>query len=248
MANTREFGLIGNPLEHSFSKDYFSEKFKREGIDAEYNNFELPDIGDIMELIAESPNLEGFNVTSPFKEAIIPYLDEKDSMVDRIGACNLVKIERTPDGDLKFIGSNTDYFGFMNSLRDLCFLNNKALILGTGGASKAVEAVLADLGFTALKVSRQPTDGQLSYQDLNECINDYFLIVNCTPLGTYPNVNICPDIPFDIMDSNHLCYDLVYNPAVTEFMRRSANKGAMVKNGLAMLIGQAERSWEIWNS
>lgn len=247
MEKIREFGLIGNPLEHSFSQRYFTEKFKREGINAEYNNFELPDIGDLMEMIAENPELEGFNVTHPFKESILSYLDEKSREVELIGACNVVKIERTSPRDLKFIGYNSDYIGFKSSLNGLIFENKRALILGTGGASKAVETALEDLGFTTRKVSRRPTESQLSYDDLNECLNDYFMIVNCTPVGTYPDVDKCVEIPFELMNSRHFCYDLVYNPSLTKFLKRSAERGAIVKNGFDMLMAQAECSWEIWN-
>lgn len=243
----KEYGLIGFPLTHSFSQKFFTEKFKREGIDAEYTNFELEDIGQIMELLAEYEQLQGFNVTIPYKEQILPYLDGKSLEVDKIGAANVVKIERHGGADIRFIGYNTDYRAFKDSLTGFCPEQHEALILGTGGASKAIEYALNELGFKTIKASRTPNDQQISYADLSDCINRFSIIVNTTPLGTYPNTEEAPDIPYDLLTPQHLCYDLVYNPSVTTFMRKCAEKGATVKNGLEMLILQALYSWDIWN-
>lgn len=243
----KEYGLIGNPLVHSFSQKYFTEKFSSQGIDAQYFNFELDDIGDIMELISEHENLQGFNITIPYKELIIPYLDQQSEEVQRIGAANVVKIIRQGGNNFSFYGYNTDYTAFKRSIEFVKPKNFNALVLGTGGASKAVEAALIDLGYKVVKVSRTPDKDKLGYDNLSNVINDFFLIVNCTPLGTFPSIDTCPDIPYDLLSANHLCYDLVYNPGITEFMKRAAIKGAAVKNGYEMLISQAELSWEIWN-
>lgn len=243
----KEYALIGNPLVHSFSKKYFTEKFNNENIDAKYINAELPDIGDLMEFVAEHPHLQGFNVTIPYKSLIIPYLDGQSEEVFKIGACNTVKIIRNGQG-LNFMGYNTDYSGFKESIKQIQNPEKRtALVLGTGGASKAAKAALQDLDYTVKTVSRNANNGDLTYDALNEVINDYFIIVNATPLGTYPAVDTCPEIPFDVLSPNHLCYDLVYNPGLTEFMKRSSEKGCAVKNGLEMLYNQAECSWKIWN-
>lgn len=251
MQHHKEYGLIGNPLAHSFSEKYFNQKFKREGIDAEYINFELPDIGDLMELLSESPALMGFNVTAPFKQQIIPYLDELSGEATLTGAVNVVKIERDDNGDIvRLIGHNTDYGAFKHTLTELiCCSQPQALILGTGGAAKAVAASFNDLGINFVNVSRKPTEGQIGYHNLDKDILDtHFIVVNATPLGTYPNVDTSPAIPYNLLSGAHLCYDLVYNPSVTAFMRQCAAQGATVKNGLEMLLLQAQYSWDIWNA
>lgn len=243
------YGLIGFPLTHSFSQKYFTEKFRKENIDAEYLNFEIGDIGDIMEVVAEYPELQGFNVTIPYKELILPYLDWKSPEVEAIGAANVVKIERHDAGNMIFKGYNTDCYGFMNSLFPLSNAKEKrALILGTGGASKAVEYILKEMGYQTVKVSRTPKHQELGYEDLKGVINDYFLIVNTTPLGTYPIIDSCPDLPYKELNAAHLAFDLVYNPSVTKFMSQCAERGCAVKNGYEMLVLQAEYSWRIWNS
>lgn len=245
----KEYGLIGFPLVHSFSQRYFNEKFASEGIDAEYLNFELNDIGEIMEVIAEHPNLEGFNVTIPYKEQIIPYLDEMDPLAQRVGAVNVVKITRKSAKDIRFKGYNSDVIGFRDSLSQFLGKNyRKALILGTGGASKAVEVALEELNIESVKVSRKPAEGVLTYSDLDEkIINEHQLIVNTTPLGMYPDTDSCPDIPYSLLTADHFCYDLLYNPDITKFMKMCAQQGAAVKNGLEMLLLQAFESWRIWN-
>lgn len=243
------FGLIGERLGHSFSQRFFTDKFAADNIDAEYRNFELPDVGDLMELIAEYPELSGLNVTIPYKESVIPYMDALDPVAREIGAVNVIKIDHTHDGDVRLTGFNTDAVGFMESVRpSLGMDHSAALVLGTGGASKAVVYALKQLDLEVTRVSRSAGTGVLTYADLTpDLMAAHTVIVNATPLGTYPDVDSCPDIPYDILSTGHLCVDLVYNPAVTEFMRRSAANGATVKNGLGMLINQALESWKIWN-
>lgn len=247
-----EYGLVGYPLGHSFSRDFFNKKFESEGIDARYINFELPDIGDLMEAVAEHPRLRGFNVTIPYKKQIIPYLDYIDPVAEEIGAVNVVKIKRGTGKQLLFEGYNSDIVGFCDSIRPLLKpWHKKALVLGTGGASKAVMAGLKRLGIDGVYVSRRAGEGILTYSDLKEdasILDNHKVVINTTPLGMYPDVNSCPDIPYNQLTPEHLCYDLVYNPDVTEFMRRSESYGATVKNGLEMLLLQAFESWRIWNS
>ncbi len=243
------YGLIGYPLTHSFSMNYFNNMFESEGIDAEYVNFEIPDIGDLMEVVAETPELSGLNVTIPYKEQVIPYMDEMDDEAAQIGAVNVIKIIRDKNGNLRFKGFNSDVIGFQNSIAPL--LNDKrsrALILGTGGASKAINRGLQNLGIDTVFVSRTAREGVLSYDQLTpEIMATHKVIVNTTPLGMYPHVDECPDIPYDCLTPYHLCYDLIYNPDTTKFMKESQARGAEVKNGLEMLLLQAFESWSIWN-
>lgn len=242
------YGLIGFPLIHSFSQNYFNQKFEAEGIKARYLNFELPDIGDFMEVISEYPTLAGLNVTIPYKEQVIPYLNELDEDAAKIGAVNVIKIIRNK-GSLKFKGYNSDIIGFTDSISPL--LNErrkKALVLGTGGASKAVVRGLENLGITATLVSRSAREGVITYEELTpEVMAENLIIVNTTPLGMYPHVDECPDIPYDCLTKEHLCYDLLYNPDVTMFMRKAEEYGAETKNGLEMLLLQAFAAWNIWN-
>lgn len=247
----KEYGIIGFPLGHSFSGRYFNEKFKAENIDAEYVNFELPDIGDLMELIAESPELVGLNVTIPYKQQVIPYLTSLDNDAREVGAVNVIKIVRPQgtDGPVFLAGFNSDLEGFRESIRPLLGAGHEqALILGTGGASKAVAYGLKTLGVEYVKVSRRPGEGVITYADLTpEVMESHKVIVNATPVGTYPDTEACPDIPYDLVTPAHLCYDLVYNPAETKFMRLCAERGATIKNGLEMLHLQAQGAWRIWN-
>ncbi|MBM6734695.1 shikimate dehydrogenase [Mediterranea massiliensis] len=245
-----KYGLIGYPLKHSFSISYFNEKFQSENIDAEYVNFEIPRIEDFMEVVEENPNLRGLNVTIPYKEQVIPYLDELDKDTAKIGAVNVIKIIPQGKGDVKLVGYNSDIIGFTRSIEPLLQSHHvKALILGTGGASKAVFHGLANLGIEATFVSRtKKSNDILTYQELTpEIMQDHTVIVNTTPLGMYPNVDACPDIPYDQLTPNHLLYDLLYNPHETLFMKKGMERGATVKNGLEMLLLQAFVSWEIWN-
>ena len=246
----QKYGLIGYPLRHSFSIGYFNEKFKSENIDAEYVNFEIPNINDFMEVIEENPNLCGLNVTIPYKEQVIPFLDELDKDTAKIGAVNVIKIIRQPKGKVKLVGYNSDIIGFPQSIEPLLQPHHKkALILGTGGASKAVYRGLANLGIESVFVSRTKKESSyLTYDELTpEIMQEYTIIVNCTPVGMYPKVDFCPDIPYDQLTPNHLLYDLLYNPNETLFMKKGEAHGAVTKNGLEMLLLQAFAAWEIWN-
>lgn len=246
----RLFGLIGYPLSHSFSKKYFSEKFETEGIlNASYELFELPKIEDFQQLIKQQPNLHGLNVTIPYKQAVIPYLDELDTSAKRVGAVNVIRFQEG-----KRIGYNSDYYGFKQSLQNWLPKDNKnlnALVLGTGGASKAVAAALTDLEIPFYLISRKAAGSSLSYEQLQESpaiLQQPRLIVNTTPLGMAPNTDAAPPIVYDQLNSEYFLYDLVYNPTETRFMQLGKEKGATVKNGLEMLHLQAEKAWEIWNS
>jgi shikimate dehydrogenase len=244
----RQFGLIGFPLGHSFSKKYFSEKFKNENIDARYDLYELSNISEFPNL-RNSIKLSGLNVTIPYKEQIIPLLDKLDDTAASIGAVNVIRFDYDNNGKATLTGFNTDAIGFENSLKP--FLkphHKKALILGTGGASKAILYTLQQLGIECSYVSRSTREGQLTYSDLNEeILNDNLLIVNATPLGTFPKTDACPDIPYQFLTDKHLLFDVVYNPAETLFMKKGRDAGATALNGEEMLIGQAIAAWEIWN-
>lgn len=242
-------GLIGYPLSHSFSASYFSAKFRKENIkDFEYRNFPLEDLSGFKKLIKTYPELLGLNVTIPYKEKIFFYLDKIDPVAKKIGAVNTVKFIQ--DGSRKvLVGYNTDYYGFRNSLvPNLDARYKNALILGTGGASKAVSFVLDELGIKFFFVSRKPESGEIGYTDLcQSVIKKHLLIINTTPLGTFPAVKTFPDIPYDLLTPDHILYDLVYNPPETEFLRVGGLKGTKCINGQKMLELQAEKSWEIWN-
>lgn len=246
-----KYGLIGYPLKHSFSIVYFNEKFKAENIDAEYVNFEIPRIEEFMEVVEENPNLCGLNVTIPYKEQVIPYLDELDKDTAKIGAVNVIKIIRLPKGKVKLVGYNSDIIGFTRSIEPLLRpeIHMHALILGTGGASKAIRRGLENLGVQCTFVSRtKKNDEVLTYQELTpEVMQQHKVIVNCTPVGMYPKVDDCPDIPYQLLTPDHLLYDLLYNPDETLFMKKGRAQGATVKNGLEMLLLQAFAAWEIWH-
>ena len=246
----KKYGLIGFPLKHSFSKKFFTEKFEDEKIDAEYLNFEIPEIDLFQEIVASNPQLVGLNVTIPYKEKVIPFLDQLDSQAAEIGAVNVVKIENK-SGKTILTGYNSDLLGFQNSISPFVLPNvhTKALILGTGGASKAVRCGLDNLGIESIYVSRNAKAGQLTYTDLDEQIMDeYKVVVNTTPLGTFPNVDEAPDIPYHLLGKQHLLFDLVYNPEETKFLRLGKQQGATTKNGAEMLQLQALAAWEIWNN
>lgn len=246
------YGLIGFPLKHSFSSQFFSEKFNTEHIDAEYLNFEIEDVQEIRHVILFNQHLKGLNVTIPYKEKVIPFLDDISPEAAHIGAVNVINIERKP-GDMYFYrltGYNTDAIGFKDSLSPLLnhSVHKKALILGTGGASKAVAQALSDLGIEWRYVSRTPGDNRFSYDQLSKKIlSDYTIIVNATPVGTFPNVNESPAIPYHYLTPDHLLYDLVYNPEETLFLQKGKGEGATTKNGKEMLRRQALAAWEIWN-
>lgn len=243
-------GLIGYPLGHSFSEKYFTDKFRAAGIRESYRLFELKQLYMLDSLITEYPDLRGLNVTIPYKKRVIPMLDAVSEEAARIGAVNIIKIKRDALGS-HLTGYNTDCIGFRNTLTSEYMSGvTQALILGTGGASMAVEYALETIGIKSIKVSRNPDrlNGELGYDELNQqIIYDHRLIVNTTPLGMFPDVDSYPPIPYGMLGRNHLCYDLVYNPEYTEFMRRSAEYGARVKNGLEMLYRQADAALEIWN-
>ena len=246
-----KYGLIGYPLKHSFSIVYFNEKFRAENIDAEYVNFEIPRIEEFMEVIDENPDLCGLNVTIPYKEQVIPYLDELDKDTAKIGAVNVIKIIRQPKGKVKLVGYNSDIIGFTRSIEPLLKpdVHTHALILGTGGASKAIFRGLENLGIKSTFVSRtKKNDEVMTYEGLTpEVMQQYKIIVNCTPVGMYPKVDECPAIPYDQLTTDHLLYDLLYNPDETLFMKKGRAQGATVKNGLEMLLLQAFAAWEIWH-
>lgn len=241
----RTFGLIGFPLSHSFSVRYFEEKFSKENIrDAQYLNFPIESIEDFPALIKEQ-NLSGLNVTIPYKQQVIEYLDELDSIAEEIGAVNLIKFE---NGKRK--GYNTDVHGFRESLKNLIGKQKpKALIIGTGGSSKAVSYALKELGIEFNFVSRRKTSEVFTFSDLNqEIISEHLLIINTTPLGMFPNESDCAPIPYPFISPAHFLFDLVYNPAETLFLKNGKAQGASVKNGYEMLVLQAEENWRIWNS
>ncbi len=244
----RNFGLIGFPLTHSFSKKYFKDKFKDLGISAEnsYHLWEIENIEMLEKIIDETENLVGINVTIPHKQNVMTLMHEIDPAAKRIGAVNVIKV--LPNNKLK--GYNSDYYGFKKSLTE--FLGEKkdlkALVLGNGGAAKAICVALEDLGISFELVSRIKSDSTINYRIANELLNSHKLIINTTPLGTYPNIKSFPDLDYEEISHGHFCFDLVYNPAETQFLIQSKNNGAATKNGYDMLVYQAEKSWEIWNA
>jgi shikimate dehydrogenase len=280
------YGLIGYPLGHSFSRKFFTEKFEKEGIDAQYLNFEIPSIKEFPDIIKNNPTLRGLNVTIPYKQQVMQYLDDISEEAKAIGAVNVVKIETLsptlphngegkatgrrlevgndrPDGSPHYggdvrrtervylTGYNSDVIGFVNSIKPLLKPHHKkALILGTGGASKAIRYGLEEkLGIETLFVSRKAHEGAITYEEVTtDMLQEYEVIVNCSPVGMFPHVDECSALPYEAMNENHLLYDLVYNPLETLFMKRGAAQGATVKNGLEMLHLQAIASWEFWEN
>lgn len=245
----KKFGLIGFPLGHSFSRNYFNKKFANEHIDAEYVNFEIPTIQDLKHVIDDEPEIHGLNVTIPYKQQVIPYLDNLDPAAKEIGAVNVIKFIREPQKELKLVGYNSDVIGFIQSIQPLLKPHHqKALILGTGGASKAVIYGLRKFGIQSVFVSRTKKEGILTYEELTpEVMQAHTVIVNSTPVGMFPHTDACPAIPYDCLTSQHLLFDLVYNPDETLFMKKGAAQGAVTKNGLEMLELQAIGAWNIWN-
>ncbi|HEV7331615.1 MAG TPA: shikimate dehydrogenase [Flavisolibacter sp.] len=241
----RRFGLLGRTLKHSFSKTYFTEKFREASItDAVYENFELKSIDEFSSLLTAHPDLRGLNVTIPYKEEVLPYLTTINEVVREIGACNCIKVEAG-----KLSGYNTDVVGFRQSLEPkLKQHHQKALVLGTGGAAKAIWYVLNELQIGYKKVSRNKTGADFTYDELNqEVLREYLLIINTTPLGMYPNTDAAPALPYEAIGADHFLYDVVYNPEKTLFLAEGEKRGAQICNGYEMLIGQAEESWRIWN-
>ncbi len=240
------YGLIGRNIDYSFSKSYFNTKFEKEKRRDTYQNFDVECIELLPDIISQYPDTKGFNVTIPYKETVIPLLDRVDKEALEIGAVNTIK--KLKDGRLA--GYNTDHYGFAKALADFLPLEAKtALILGTGGAAKAITYVLNAMGFEYITVSREKKEDTVTYDELtNEMMANHYLIVNCTPLGTHPNVNECPSIPYQEITDKHFLFDLIYNPSETEFLKRGFAKGAKVSNGLKMLEYQAEKAWSIWKS
>lgn len=245
----KRYGLIGFPLQHSFSKRYFSEKFKKENINANYENFEIASISEFPKILNTNPDLFGINVTSPYKAQVIPYLDELSEEAARLNAVNCIRIERNANG-FRTKGYNTDVFGFKNSVQSfLQAQHTEALILGTGGAARAVAEALRQCGISSKFVSRTPETEMLSYAEVSEeIIAQYKLIVNAGPIGMHPHEAEFPDIPYSALSEKHFVYDLIYNPEETFFLQKAKHFGAKTVNGLAMLYAQAESAWTIFNS
>lgn len=241
-----KYGLIGNNIDYSFSKTFFNSKFKKEESNNSYENFDISDLSQLSEVLLKNPKLKGLNVTIPYKESIIKYLDRIDSNAQKIGAINTIKIT----AERKLIGYNTDYIGFKESLKNLLPISKKnALVLGTGGASKAIVYALKSLNYKVTQVSRVKKEGITTYAELNkEVMIQHQLIINCTPLGTFPNIDQYPSIPYQYVTKNHLMFDLTYNPLETMFIKLSKEQGARISNGLKMLEFQAEEAWSIWKA
>lgn len=244
-----KYGLIGYPLGHSFSKSYFNEKFENEGINAEYINFEIPTLDSLPEILASNPELKGLNVTIPYKEKVISYLDSISPEARAIGAVNVIRVDHKGN-DTYLKGFNSDVIGFTKNIEPLLErFHKKALILGTGGASKAINFGLKSLGLETVFVSRFERPGTIQYSQITpDIIQEYNVIVNCTPCGMYPHIDECPQLPYEAMTSKNILYDLLYNPDETLFMKKGAQHGATVKNGLEMLLLQAFASWEFWHN
>ena len=243
-----KYGLIGYPLGHSFSIGYFNEKFQNESIDASYENFEIPSIENLTEILDSNPELKGLNVTIPYKEKVISYLDSISPEARAIGAVNVIKVTHKGNKtELK--GYNSDVIGFTRSIEPILEkFHRKALVLGTGGASKAVSYGLRSLGLETVLVSRFERPGTIQYKDITpDVVREYKVIVNCTPCGMYPNYEECPELPYEALDSHNLLYDLIYNPDETLFMKKGREQGALTKNGIEMLLLQAFASWDFWN-
>ncbi|MDC1279620.1 shikimate dehydrogenase [Flavobacteriaceae bacterium] len=245
MLEKRKYGLIGKNINYSFSKKYFNDKFLKENItNCSYENYDLQSIKDFKNIIKDDA-IKGLNVTIPYKEEIIELVNKIDPIAKKIGAINTIKIH---DKDI-IEGYNTDYVGFVMSLKNIISNQKKALVLGTGGASKAIIFGLNSIGVKSTIVSRDKREGVISYSELSKkVIEENTIIINCTPLGTFPEVQECPKIPFEFLSSNHICYDLIYNPEKTKFLLESEKMGATIINGKKMLENQANESWKIWNS
>ncbi|UKN02426.1 shikimate dehydrogenase [Paracrocinitomix mangrovi] len=244
METKEKYGLIGKTLSHSFSKKYFTHKFDKQSINANYLNFELNDISEIESVFA-TPLLKGLNVTIPYKESVIDYLDELSGEAKEIGAVNTIQFKNG-----KHIGHNTDVFGFKQMIKPFFkSRHERAVVLGTGGAAKAVKYVLEELGCNVILISREPNQpDQFSYEDVTDVMLKYhLLVVNTTPVGMYPNVDQCPNIPYEFLTPEHLVIDLIYNPEKTLFLQNAQKQGVVILNGQTMLEQQAEKSWEIWN-
>lgn len=242
------YGLIGHPLGHSFSKDFFNQKFQTENIDAQYLNFDIPTIELLNEILTRQ-QIKGLNVTIPYKEKVIPFLDELSEEAKSIGAVNVIKVYQQ-ENKIRLKGFNTDVIGFTESLQPLLNpTHKKALILGTGGASKAVQFGLQQLNIETLFVSRRSCDNTLTYSQLTpKVMKEHTVVINCTPVGMHPHTDECPEIPYEFIGESHILYDLVYNPEETLFLKKGKAVGATTKNGLEMLLLQAKAAWNIWTN
>lgn len=242
------YGLIGHPLGHSFSKDFFNQKFQTENIDAQYLNFDIPTIELLNEVLTRQ-QIKGLNVTIPYKEKVIPFLDELSEEAKSIGAVNVIKVYQQ-ENKIRLKGFNTDVIGFTESLQPLLNpTHKKALILGTGGASKAVQFGLQQLNIETLFVSRRSCDNTLTYSQLTpKVMKEHTVVINCTPVGMHPHTDECPEIPYEFIGESHILYDLVYNPEETLFLKKGKAVGATTKNGLEMLLLQAKAAWNIWTN
>ena len=243
-----KYGLIGYPLGHSFSISYFNQKFADEGLDAVYENFEIPNIDALQEVLDTNINLKGLNVTIPYKEKVMPFLDVISPEARAIGAVNVIKVEHKCM-DIILKGYNSDVIGFTRSIQPMLdHYHKKALILGTGGASKAIHYGLKSLGLECVFVSRYDRPDTITYEEVTpQIVQEYNVIVNCTPCGMYPHTEECPRLPYEAMDNKTILYDLIYNPDKTLFMKNGEKYGAITKNGLEMLLLQAFASWDFWN-
>lgn len=243
-----KYGLIGYPLGHSFSIGYHNQRFADEGINAKYLNFEIPSIDDLPAVLSQNPELKGLNVTIPYKEKVIPFLDYVSPEARAIGAVNVIRVEHQGK-KITLKGYNSDVIGFTQSIEPLLEnYHKKALVLGTGGASKAISYGLKSLGLETVYVSRYERPGTIQYGSITpEVVQEYNVIINCTPIGMFPKTEECPSLPYEAMNERNILYDLIYNPDETLFMRKGAQQGATVKNGLEMLLLQAFASWEFWN-
>lgn len=244
----RLYGLIGHPLSHSFSRDFFNQKFAAEGINARYVNFDITDVNQLTAIIAGHPDLDGLNVTAPFKQVVIPLLDDLDESARRVGAVNVIRFVRDSHGTLEALrGYNTDVTAFAATLPPSLAAGDKAMVLGTGGAARAVGAALASRGIAVQPVSRRKAAGILVPEEITRAmVADVRLVVNATPVGMYPDVDQCPDFPYRFLTPQHLCYDLIYNPEETLFLKHAASQGAHTKGGIEMLLLQAIEAYDIW--
>lgn len=245
-----EYGLIGRGISHSFSGRFFNDKFQKEGIPAQYLHFDLQHISQLQSILDSHPDLHGLNVTSPYKREVISFLDDLSPEARSMNAVNVIEFMRDSQGGLKGLkGHNTDFGGFNLSLEKLLGSEKpKALILGTGGAASAVEFVFRKAGIDYFIVSRTPGKGKITYEECNKRLSDCRLIVNATPVGMFPHVDECPDLDYSQLTSRHICYDLIYNPEETLFLKNAKSRGVVIKNGLEMLTNQAILAWEIWNN
>ncbi len=243
-----KYGLIGYPSGHSFSIGYHNQRFADEGINAKYINFEIPNIEELIEVLTQNPELKGLNVTIPYKEKVMEYLDYISPEARAIGAVNVIRVVHE-GSKIELRGYNSDVIGFVQSIEPMLeSYHTKALVLGTGGASKAVAYGLKSFGIEPIFVSRYERPGTIQYESITpEVVKEYNVIVNCTPVGMFPKIDCCPKLPYEALDERNILYDLIYNPDETMFMKKGAKQGASVKNGLEMLLLQAFASWEFWN-